>query len=107
MDYTEYLNLTQKWLLTPKENKKEFVRYNEESYYFDEVGYVKKNASSLLEIAKKEGYKKSEELPLGLLQRRIRFLLESLLNSYDYGLDGRDTTKDEFFKKEHQKLFMQ
>lgn len=67
------------------------------AFYMDPIGFSKVQGKSLFEVAKDEGYDQPEFFILSLLQYRMKVLLEALVNSYDYGFDGRPKSPGYFF----------
>jgi len=70
-------------------------------FYLNPLSFAKKNNTSLTNSVKSFGFGNSSQFIFNLLQSRIKFLLESFLNSYDFGLDGRKfVTKNVFLKSD-------
>jgi len=89
-----------KWMFDWREGRI-LAKTNENlAFYMDPIAFSKVQGKSLFEIAKDEGYDQPEFFILGLLQYRMKVLLEALVNSYDYGLDGRPKSPGYFFTEQ-------
>lgn len=93
----EVNDLIKKWMYDWREGRI-LAKTNENlAFYMDPIAFSKVQVKSLFEIAKDEGYDQPEFFILSLLQYRMKVLLEALVNSYDYGLDGRPKSPGYFF----------
>jgi len=72
--------------------------------YLGFIQKIKKNPSILNDVSLKFQYDDVSYFLFSLIQRRMKWLLESFVNSYDLGLDGRQINDNEIFFLEKKTL---